>query len=128
MTQDREGLRSLVFANPTGIFSKGHIEDPMEGVLNAPVLSHCLSKPPALRRERGQKIPRVDLDGGSYFTTRFDHAHAVQVGPGGLCSKPFNLRRNPISPCFNAAVIAIDGFVVGVLKISKACAPGIVEK
>src|SRR5437016_5608700 len=107
MAQDRAGLRSLVCANPTGIFSTGNIEDPMEGVRNAPVLPHCLSEPPALRRERGQKIPRGDLDSCAYFTTRCDHAHAVHVGPGGLCSTPFNLRRHPISPCFNAAVIAI---------------------
>ena len=62
MAQDGEGLRSLVCANPTGILIKGDIEDPMEGVLDAPVLPYRLGEPHALRWQGGQKIPRLALD------------------------------------------------------------------
>ena len=128
MAQYCEDLRSLVFANPTGILIKGDIEDPMEGVLDAPVLPHRLGEPNALRRQGGQKIPRVDLDRFPHFTTRLDHPHAVQVGPGGLGTKPLNLRRDPIATRFNAAVIAVNRFVVRVLDVRKRRVPGIIEK
>jgi hypothetical protein len=62
MAQDGEGLGSLVFANPTGILIKGDIEDPMEGVLDAPVLPHCLGEPHALGWQGSEKIPGLDLD------------------------------------------------------------------
>src|SRR6266704_649984 len=87
MAQDGEGLRSLVFANPTGILIKGDIEDPMEGVLDAPVLPYRLGEPHALRWQGSQKIPRLDLDRVPHFTTCLDHPHAVQVGPRGLGAK-----------------------------------------
>src|SRR5207244_2505729 len=45
MAQDSEGLCSFVFANPTGILIKGDIKDPMEGVLDAPVLPDRLGEP-----------------------------------------------------------------------------------
>jgi hypothetical protein len=50
MAEHRKGLCSLVFANPAGILIKGNIKDPMERVLNAPVLPHGLGEPNALRR------------------------------------------------------------------------------
>ena len=128
MAQDGEGLRSLVCANPTGILIKGDIEDPMEGVLDAPVLPYRLGEPHALRWQGSQKIPRLDLDRVPHFTTCLDHPHAVPVGPRGLGAKPLNLRRDPIPTRFNAAMIPIDRFVIGVSDVSKPRGPGIVEK
>src|SRR5215468_6039602 len=96
VAQDSEGLRALVFANPTGILIKGNIEDPMERVLDAPVLPYRLGKPHALRWQGREKIPRLDLDRVPHFTTCLDHPHAVQVGPRGLGAKPRDLRRDPI--------------------------------
>ena len=61
MTQDREGLRALVFANPTGILITGDSKDPRERVLDAPVLPDRLGEPHALRWQGREKIPRLDL-------------------------------------------------------------------
>src|SRR5215468_8182466 len=105
MAQHCKGLHSLVFANPRGIFSKGDIQDPMESVRNPPVLPHRLSKPYALRREGRQKISCIDWHRVPDFPTRFDHPHALQVGPGRLCTKPYNLRCDPIATRFNTTVI-----------------------
>src|SRR5215471_1275760 len=33
MTEHREDLRPFVFTNPAGIFMKGDVEDPMQGIL-----------------------------------------------------------------------------------------------
>jgi hypothetical protein len=60
VTQDSEGLRALVFANPTGILLTGDIKDPLERVLDAPVLPYRLGEPHALRWEGHEKIPRLD--------------------------------------------------------------------
>src|SRR6516162_1821928 len=112
MAQDSEGLGSFVFANPTGILIKGDIKDPMEGVLDAPVLPDCLGEPYPLCWQGRQKIPRLDLDRVPYFTPCLNHPYAVQVGPRRLGAKPRNLRRDPIPTRFNAAMIAIDRFVI----------------
>ncbi len=128
MAQDREGLGSFVFANPTGILIKGDIKDPMEGVLDAPVLPDRLGEPYPLCWQGRQKIPRLDLDRGPYFTPCLNHPYAVQVGPRRLGAKLLNLRRDPIPTRFNAAMIAIDRFVIGVCDVSKPRGPGIVEK
>src|SRR5262252_9632464 len=107
---------------------KGNIEDPMERVLDAPVLPYRLGKPHAMRWQGREKIPRLDLDRVPHFTTGFDHPHAVQVGPQGLGAKPLNLRCDPIPTRFKATMIPIDGFVVGVRDVSKPRVPGIAEK
>ena len=128
MAQDSEGLGSFVFANPTGILIKGDIKDPMEGVLDAPVLPDCLGEPYPLCWQGRQKIPRLDLDRVPYFTPCLNHPYAVQVGPRRLGAKPLNRRRDPIPTRFNAAMIAIDRFVLGMCDVSKPRGPGIVEK
>src|SRR6516165_11129241 len=128
VAQDSEGLRSLVFANPTGILIKGDIEDPMERVLDAPVLPDRLGEPHALCWQGREKIPCLDLHHVPYFTTGLDHPHTVHVGPRARGAKPLNLRRDPIPTSFNAAMIPIDGFVVGVRNVRKPRVPGIVEK
>jgi len=69
MTEHREDLRTFVFTNPAGIFIKGDVEDPMQCILNTPVLPHGLSEPHALGRKRGEKIPRFDLHRLPDFTT-----------------------------------------------------------
>ena len=100
----------------------------MERVLDAPVLPYRLGEPHALRWQGREKIPRLDLHRVPHFTMGLDHAHAVQVRPRGLGAKPLNLRRDPIPTRFNATVIPIDGFVVGVRDVRKPRVPGIVEK
>src|SRR5438132_1787485 len=100
----------------------------MEGVLDAPVLPYRLGEPHALGWQGSETIPCLDLDCVPHFTTCLYHPHAVQVGPRGLGVKPLKLRRAPIPTRFNAAMISIDGFVVGVRDGSKPCVLGIVEK
>ena len=56
MAEHRESLCPFVFANPAGIFIKGHIENPMERILNAPVLSYGLREPHPLRRQRKYRV------------------------------------------------------------------------
>jgi len=48
MAQHTEGLRPFVFANPAGILSKGHIQDPMQLILHTPMLSHRGTEPPLI--------------------------------------------------------------------------------
>src|SRR2546425_7917900 len=119
MAQDGEGLRSLVFANPTGILIKGDIKDPMERVLDAPVLPYRLGEPHAWRWQGREKIPRLDLHRVSHFPTGLDHPHAVPVGPRALRAKRLHLRRAPIPTRFKATMIPIDGVVVGVCHVRK---------
>src|SRR5467141_4700843 len=128
MAEYCKGLGSLLFTDPTGILLKRDIEDPMQRVLDTPVLPYGLSESHGLGWQRRQKIPGGDLDRFAYFTTCFNHPHAAKVRTRGFCTKPFNLRRDPIPTRFNAAVIPIDGFVVRVLDIRKRGVPGIVEK
>ena len=44
MAQHTEGLRPFVFANPARILIKGDIQDPMQPILNAPVLPHSVAE------------------------------------------------------------------------------------
>src|SRR5215467_2194094 len=128
MAKHGKSLRAFLFADPAGILLKRDIEHSMQRVLDTPVLPYRMGEPHCVGWERGQKIAGVDLDGVSYFTTGFYHPDALQISPGSLGSTPFNVRRDPIPTRFNAAVIPIDGFMVGVLDISKAGVPGISEK
>ena len=128
MAKHGKGLRAFLFANPAGILLKRDIEHPMQRVLDAPVLPYRMGEPPCVGWERRQKIAGVDLDCIPYFPTGFHHPDALQIGPGRLGSTPFNVRCDPIPTRFNAAVIPINSFVVGVLDISKAGVPGISEK
>jgi hypothetical protein len=52
MAQDTEGLRPFVFANPARIFIKAHIQDPMQPILNVPMLSHGVTEPHAITGQR----------------------------------------------------------------------------
>ena len=49
MAEHRESLCPFVLAHPAGIFMQGHIENPVERRLNAPVLPYGLREPPPLR-------------------------------------------------------------------------------
>ena len=100
----------------------------MERVLDAPVLPYRLGESYALRWQGGQKLPGVDRDRCADLTTRFDHPHTGQVGPGGLCPKPLDRRCDPIPTCFHATMIPIDGCMVGVLDVGAPRVPRIVEK
>src|SRR5215510_12804099 len=128
MAEYGKGLGAFLFADPAGILLKRDIEHPMPRVLDTPVLPYCMGEPHCVGWERRQKIAGVDLDCVPYFTTGFHHPNALQIGPGSLGSTPFNVRRDPIPTRFNAAVIPINGFVVGVLDIRKAGVSGIREK
>src|SRR6516165_7822345 len=128
MAKHGKGLRSFLFADPAGIFLKRDIEDPMQRVLDTPVLPHRVGEPHGVGWERRQKIACVDLDRVPSFTTRFHHPHAMQIGPGSLGPKPFNVRYDPVPTRFNTTMIPIDSFVVGVLDISKSCVPSIMKK
>src|SRR5262245_49032156 len=97
-------------------------------VLHTPVLPYRLGEPHRVGWERRQNIAGVALDRIPSFTTGFHHPEALQMGPGRLGSTPCNVRRDPIPTRVNAAMIPIDGFVGGVLAISKAGVPGISEK
>jgi hypothetical protein len=46
--QHTERLRPLVFTNPAGSLIKGDIQDPMQLILNTPVLPHSLAKADAI--------------------------------------------------------------------------------
>jgi len=61
MAQHTEGLCPLVFANPACILSKGHIEDPMQLVLHAPMLPHRLAEPHPIGGQGDKIIPSFDL-------------------------------------------------------------------
>ena len=52
VTEHREGLRPLVFANPARLLIKGHIEHPMSRVLDAPMLPHRLGEAHPVGRKR----------------------------------------------------------------------------
>jgi len=91
MAEDGKSLCTLLFADTAGILLKRDVEDPMYRVLDPPVLPHRLREPRVVCWQRGQKIARVDLDGFPHFTPCLHHPNAVQVGPGSLRPKPFNL-------------------------------------
>src|SRR4029453_6456482 len=128
MAKHGKGLRAFLFADPAGSLLKRDIEHPRQRVLDTPVLPYRMGEPHGVGWERREKIAGVALDCVPSFTTGFHHPDALQIGPGSLGSTPCNVRREPIPTRFKAAVIPSDGFVVGVLAIRKACAPGLSEK
>jgi hypothetical protein len=92
LAEHRNGLCSLLLADPAGILLKRDIKDPVQGVLDAPVLPHGFGKPHGLGWQGRQKIPRSDLDGIPYFATRFHHPHALPIGPSPVPLKKSRTR------------------------------------
>src|SRR5262244_1149225 len=115
MAKHGKGLRAFLFAAPAGILLQRDIEHPMQRVLDTPVLPYRMGEAHCVGWARRQKTAGVDLDCVPYVTTGFHPPEALQIGPGSLGSTPFNVRRDPIPTRFHAAVIPINGFVVGML-------------
>src|SRR5262249_30010227 len=111
MAKHGKGLRAFLFADPAGILLKRDIEHPMQRVLDTPVLPYRMGELHCGGWVRRQKIAGSDLHCVSSVRKTSPHPEALQLGPGPLGSTPFNVRRDPIPPCFNAAVIPIDSFV-----------------
>ena len=61
MAQHAEGLRPFVFANPARILSKGHLQDPRQCVLHAPMLPDSVAEPHPIGGQGDQIIPAFDL-------------------------------------------------------------------
>ena len=84
VTQHRHGLRPGILANPTVVFAKAHVKDPMERILDAPMLTYRLRKTLCITPERGQEITPLNGHLSPNFHLRFDHANTRNGGPRTL--------------------------------------------
>lgn len=74
----------MVFANTTIIFTKAHIEHPMERIFHAPVLPHGLGETHRITGKRGQEIALLDRDLTTSFHVGLDQTHAGDLRPRAL--------------------------------------------
>ncbi len=86
VAQDRQVLVAMVFADATLIFAKGHIEHPMQAVLNAPVTAHrlqdMLRSPRAGVREATDVVAHLSRAGGAHLARcPYPHYRCVDCTP-----------------------------------------------
>jgi len=124
MAEDSEVFGSVVEADATGIFAKGDIERPMEGVFNGP-MSRCRREDGlGIGRQTGQEIRdfsgSVGLVGGTPFalyegdSRQTRPAIVMRQGLAGV-----GVSNHPAAPDFEATVGFVDSFIVGMLNGAK---------
>lgn len=101
------------------VVAKDHVHHPMQAVLDGPVAANDWPNLLGRMRQGGDVEPCLPLGFVSGFARGFDHDDAFQPWPAVAFPQPANLMQDRIVSRFDAAVIAIHGFV--------AADPGVFE-
>ncbi len=117
-SQEGQVVGGVTGADTVCILPEGHVQDPVEGVLNPPVAAHGLQQDPRIGRQTGNVGAGFRGDLVPLSPLGLDHNQSLQVGPdpvgihiAGVCRCP----EHPAAACLNAAVVLVHGLVAVVV-------------
>ena len=110
-SQEREVLGGVTQADQAGIFAKGHVEAPVQAVLDAPVAADGGTDALCPSRERCNIEARLSLAVGPDLATALDHHDAGEAHPGMSLLEPIDGADNRHGSGLDAAVALLHGLV-----------------
>ena len=93
------------------IVAEDHIHHPMQAVLDRPVAADDGAELAGEPGERGDEEAGLALDPAFDFARALDHDDALQPRPVVALFEPIHIVDRGVGPRFDAAVVAVDGFV-----------------
>jgi hypothetical protein len=101
----------VIGSHPAFIVSEGHIDDPVQAVLDRPMTAHDQSNGRRWQAEGGDMQTRLFRNDTGDFSDVVDHDNVLQSWPGMPFLEPSDVVDHGRCPRLDAAVIGIDGFV-----------------
>lgn len=98
----------LAGADAALVLPEDHVQDPVQGILDAPVAAHTPQQGPCIRQQAGNAVTGLRSDPILLPPLRLDHDQVVQVGPGPIKVHVSDVRQrseHPILAHLDAVVV-----------------------
>ena len=121
----------VVLTNATIVLAHGHIQDPMQRVLNPPMAACCLENGRGFIGQTGDVVATLNRNMAVRFTSVCDHGESGQSGPTVVITQKLEAilaRDSPTLPRFQSAMVFVDLACIGVLDLLEIVLMGQTKK
>lgn len=111
VAQHRQILGPVADADPTFVLAEGHVEDPVDTILDPPVPADDPPEGCRVASPAEQVVARLDADRGADPTLALDQADGASARPGMALVEVGDGRRvadGPVAPRLDAPVVLLD--------------------